>query len=70
MALRSKPTSTVAGELLFTAQWPIEVDLRFGVLQPSRALGLTTDSLGVQRVVRLRIEGPPGDRTVPSAAQS
>lgn len=34
--------------------WPRDVDLQNGIVKDSVALGVSTDSLGVQRVVRLR----------------
>jgi hypothetical protein len=41
------------GTLAVTVEWPSEIDLQSGYLGPDAALGMVTDSLGVQRVVRL-----------------
>lgn len=42
------------GTLVTVAQWPKGVDLRFGFVTDTVALGVTRDSLGVQRVAVLR----------------
>jgi hypothetical protein len=43
------------GQLLGERTWPFEVDLGFPAwIEEDHALGIATDSLGVQRVVRLR----------------
>jgi hypothetical protein len=43
------------GQLLGERTWPSEVDLGFPAwIEEDHALGIATDSLGVQRVVRLR----------------
>lgn len=41
------------GELLFRAEWPLNVSLELGVIRGRTALGVQTDELGVHRVVRL-----------------
>ncbi len=46
------------GTFLFTVEWPANVDLRSGYLARKAVLGLSTDSLGVQRVVRLTMPEP------------
>ena len=43
-----------SGEWSFTVTWPVDVDLQMGYLGDRVALGTARDSLGVQRVVRLR----------------
>jgi hypothetical protein len=42
----------------FTLEWPPSIDLRNGYLEPGAALGLSTDDLGVQRVVLLKFTEP------------
>lgn len=42
------------GTLLFTATWPIGVDLSYGAIRGRTALGTTTDGVGVERVVRIQ----------------
>ena len=44
------------GELLFRAEWPLNVSLELGVIRGRTALGVQTDELGVHRVVRLSFD--------------
>ena len=41
------------GEVVMSVQWPRAVELRFGFIGEDFALGIRTDSLGVQEVVVL-----------------
>ena len=44
-----------SGKLVHRVRWPAGIDLRNGYFDATKALGVRTDSLGVQRVVRLGI---------------
>ena len=44
-----------SGTLVHRVRWPPGIDLRNGYFDATKALGVRTDSLGVQRVVRLGI---------------
>lgn len=41
------------GEVVMNVQWPRDVELRFGFIGDGFALGVRTDSLGVQEVIRM-----------------
>ena len=41
------------GEVVMNVQWPWDVELRFGFIGDGFALGVRTDSLGVQEVIRM-----------------
>jgi hypothetical protein len=45
-----------SGELVAEVEWPREVDLLLGHLERSAALGVSRDSLGVERVARMRFD--------------
>lgn len=44
----------VDGDYLFTAEWPRGVDFGLGAIRGDTGLGVQTDALGIQRVVRVR----------------
>ena len=44
----------VDGDYLFSAEWPRGVDFGLGAIRGDTGLGVQTDALGIQRVVRVR----------------
>ncbi len=47
------------GEHLFSATWPRGIDFGLGAIRSNTGLGIQTDVLGIERVVRVRF-GPDG----------
>ncbi len=41
------------GDVVINVQWPRDIVLRFGFIGDGFALGVRTDSLGVQEVIRM-----------------